>query len=392
MAAVSARAAFRRRAPLMALALVALLAGMWGALIRLGLVSSSVAPATSEAHGPLMALGFLGTLVSLERAVALRRPWAYLAPLATGLGALAALAGAPYGSTTALLGLGGLVLLADHLLLARIAPSAHNSIMGLGAAAWVAACVAWLAGADVGRFAYLLAGFLVLTIVGERLELTRVLARPKRVQRVLLGAVVLFACGLALSLFVRAIGVQIAGIGLLAQAGWLARYDIARRTVRLGGVTRFMAVALLAGYLWLSVAGALWLLDAPTVDGPAYDAALHAVFLGFVFSMVFAHAPVIVPAVLRTPMPFDRAFYLPLALLHASLALRLLGGDLAGELALWRWGGVLGGLAILAFLALTATKTIKGRNQHEQDRSGREPRRARRRTTVPSGAVRAPAP
>ena len=32
---------------------------------------------------------------SLERAVALDRPWAYIAPLAAGAGALAGLAGAP---------------------------------------------------------------------------------------------------------------------------------------------------------------------------------------------------------------------------------------------------------------------------------------------------------
>ena len=77
MGVSSAVIARRRRAPLMALALVALFAGLWGGLIRLGLSLPSAVTSAAELHGPLMALGFLGTLVSLERAVALDRPWAY---------------------------------------------------------------------------------------------------------------------------------------------------------------------------------------------------------------------------------------------------------------------------------------------------------------------------
>jgi len=39
-------------------------------------------------------------------------------------------------------------------------------------------------------------------------------------------------------------------------------------------------------------------------DGGGYDAVVHAIFLGFVISMVMAHAPVILPAVLRRPLPY----------------------------------------------------------------------------------------
>ena len=38
---------------------------------------------------------------------------------------------------------------------------------------------------------------------------------------------------------------------------------------------------------------------------PSYDAAVHALALGFVFSMVFGHAPIIFPAVLRVPVPYQ---------------------------------------------------------------------------------------
>lgn len=365
---VSTRVVGRRRSPLLALAMLALFAGLWGGLIRLGLAVPSVVTAASEVHGPLMALGFLGTLVSLERAVALGRPWAYVAPLAAGAGALAALAAAPDAFGPALLTLGGLVLLAAHAVLHRLQPSAHNAVMGLGAAAWCAAAVLWLSGADVSRFAPLLAGFLVLTIVGERLELTRAARRTERERALLLAAIGAFVGGLVISVAAESLGVRIAGAGLLGQALWLARYDIARRTVRMGGVTRYMAVALLAGYVWLAAAGVLWLASAALSDGPAYDASLHAVFLGFVMSMVFAHAPVIVPAVLRVPLPYRRSFYAHLGLLHVSLALRVLGGDLAGDLVLWQWGGILNEVATLLFLGATAGGVLGARRAEAKRR------------------------
>jgi len=366
----------------MALAVVALFAGLWGGLIRLGLSLPHVVTSAGEAHGPLMALGFLGTLVSLERAVALDRPWAYVAPLAAGTGALAGLGGASDSFAPALLTLAGSVLLAEHVVLHRLQPSAHNAVMGLGALAWSAAAVLWLAGADVSRFVPLLAGFLVLTIVGERLELTRAVRHTDWARWLLLSAVAVFVGGLALSIALEPLGMRVAGVALLGQALWLGRYDIARRTVRMGGVTRFMACALLAGYVWLACAGVLWTVYAALSDGPAYDASLHAVFVGFVMSMVFAHAPVIVPAVLRVQLPFRRGFYVHLGLLHASLALRLVGGDLAGDTALWQWGGIAGEVSIVLFLTVTAEGVLRARRTARRRASGRADRIRTRQAAV----------
>ena len=67
------------RAPLLVLGFVALLLGVAGGLVRLGLAL----PATTAGiawHGALMASAFFGTLIALERAVAIGRRWAYLAP------------------------------------------------------------------------------------------------------------------------------------------------------------------------------------------------------------------------------------------------------------------------------------------------------------------------
>ena len=53
---------------------------------------------------------------------------------------------------------------------------------------------------------------------------------------------------------------------------WLGRYDVARRTIRGHGLTRYMAAALLTGYAWLAVAGGLWASVGQMADGGAYDA------------------------------------------------------------------------------------------------------------------------
>ena len=73
----------------------ALLFGLWTGLARLGLMLPGGTPALAEFHGALMISGFLGTLISLERAVAIGRYWAYGAPALSALGALALFAGAP---------------------------------------------------------------------------------------------------------------------------------------------------------------------------------------------------------------------------------------------------------------------------------------------------------
>src|SRR3970282_1581372 len=86
------------RVPLLLPGMLALLAALWGGLLRLGWQLPAPPTPVAAFHGPLMVAGVLGTVIGMERAVALGRAWAYLAPLASGLGALALLAGSPAGS------------------------------------------------------------------------------------------------------------------------------------------------------------------------------------------------------------------------------------------------------------------------------------------------------
>jgi len=207
--------------------------------------------------------------------------------------------------------------------------------------------------------------FLVLTIAGERLELSRYLPPSPLATRMfalLLGLIVAGLLGAR-----SAWGPLLFASGLLALAAWLAKQDIARRTVRGRGLTRFIAICLLSGYAWLALGSALILAAQGLAPGTAaYDAALHAIALGFVFSMVIGHAPIIFPAVLRVAVPYHPTFYAPLALLHGSLALRF-AGDLAGRLDWVRIGGALNTLALAGFIGSTLIAVARGR------RTGRSP-------------------
>lgn len=327
--------------PLLVLGFIALAFGIAGGLARLG--ASISAPAGAIAlHGALMVSGFLGTVIGLERAVALGRRWAYAAPLASGLGGLCLILGFAAPGFALLALAAALLVAASTAVLAR-QPSLEMATLLAGA-------VAWLAG-NLSLYAALPAvpwwiAFFALTIGGERLELSRYLRRGTLAR-------VAFAA-LAGALLVAPLAPRALGVVLLLLAAWLLAFDLARVTVRQKGLPRYIAVCLLSGYAWLAFGG---LLLAAAV---AYDAALHAVFVGFVFSMVFGHAPVILPAVLRVPLPYHAALYVPLALLHLSLALRVFVSPLAGG-----WGNAAAiGLFIVTAAALAVRRARSVRAPH----------------------------
>jgi hypothetical protein len=232
--------------------------------------------------------------------------------------------------------------------------------MTLAAVLWVAGTVLWHLGFPFYRVVPWWAGFLVLTIAGERLELSRVLRVSSWARAEFLLWIALFVFGLVVGLGSFTAGVWLGGAGLLGLAGWLLRHEIAWRTLRRPGGPRFMGICLLSGHLWLAVAGALWMAYAHGfAAGPYYDAMLHAVFLGFVFSMIFGHALIILPSVLGVALPFRRVFYAHWALLHGSLLLRVVG-----DLAVWtpgqRWGGLGNAVAIVLFLISSAVAASVG--------------------------------
>jgi hypothetical protein len=210
----------------------------------------------------------------------------------------------------------------------------------------------------------------VLTIAGERLELARLTRFPRWAMRAFFALIGVYVVGLLVLTFSPRgdLGTRIVGLALLLIALWLLRFDIARKTVRRTGLTRFIALNLLIGYVWLVGSGLLVLIFGQQAAGPIYDAQLHTLFLGFVFGMIFGHAPVIFPAVLGRDVSYGPHFYGHVGLLHISLGVRVLA-DLVGLIVLRRWGGMLNGVALLLFLGVTVVALRKGRVESAQTKA-----------------------
>lgn len=355
-----ARRGVPRHAVLLVPAALALLAGLDAALQLMDLPTPISSTRLPDVHGPLLVLGFLGTLISLERAIALGRPAGLLAPALLGMGGLLLLSPVPLRAGQWLLVAGTAALVADYVPLWRRQRDHAVLVQSLGAVLAVGAAVLWLGGVDVPPLLPWLVGFVVLTLAGERLELARLAMGPRAGGVLVLLSTAFSAC-LVAALIWPSVGHPMLGAVVLALVSWLARHDVARRTVHATGAARFAALGMLAGYAWLAVAGAVWLGGTP--GGAAYDAVVHAVFLGFTMSMVMAHAPMILPAVLRHPLPYHPAMLAPLALLHGSLVLRLWLGDALGSLPAWRTGGVLNILALLSFTAVAAWSAARSRRE-----------------------------
>ncbi len=336
--------------PLLAPAMLALLAALWAGLVRLGWPWPALRPTWPLTHGVLMIPAFFGGLISLERAVALRSRWPWLAPLLHGLGGLVlVVGGSPHWAFPFLLA-GALVFVAMFVVIVRRHPATHTVVMAISVVALAIGDGLWGAGWPVYRVVPWWMAFLVLTIAAERLELGRLQRLSGSAHTAFLAAVALVLAGLPMP---STWGVRLVGAGFAALALWLLHYDVARKTVRMQGLPRFAAWCLLIGYGWLAIGGAWMVWAGQQRGGFAYDGMLHAVLVGFVFSMIFGHAPIIFPALLGRMAAFHPRLYLPLVGLHASLALRLIG-DAAQNLALRRWGGLLNALFILIFFAFMA--------------------------------------
>ena len=348
------------RYPIFASALVGLVTGIWAGLIRIGWWFPFSEHIPLEAHGPLMVSGFLGIVIGLERAVGLNQKWNYLAPALTGIGVLGVIVGLPSPLPRLLITLGSLVFVLISLRIVQIRKAMFTVTMALGALALYVGNMLWMLGHPIFNAVYWWGAFLIFTIAGERLELARIV-QVSKVGRILFTMMVtLLAMGLIIVSFSPETGVFLTGAGMAGIGLWLLRYDIARKTVRTAGLPRFTATNLLIGYIWLSVSGTLAIWFGAVDSGPQFDAILHSLFLGFVFSMIFGHAPMIFPSLLQVPMLFHWSFYFHVVLLHIALLVRV-GGDLSG----WFTGRSLGGLMNAAVLALfflnTGIAIIRGK-------------------------------
>jgi hypothetical protein len=294
-----------------------------------------------------MISGLFGTLIGVERAVALDRGWSWAAPAFSGLGTLALLVGAPEAVGAGAFAAAAAVLAGALLLITMQQPAVFTGALLFGALAWLAGNVLWLMGRPVPDLMGWWLAFLVLTIAGARLELSRLIPWRRGGEALFLLAISLLVAGARNGLMTEN-GAVLFGLALLVTTLWLLRHDIALLNVRRTGQTRFMAACMLAGYAWLGSAGLVLIAFPPGDSSFGYDVALHTILIGFVLSMVFGHALIILPAVARRRLRYASILYLPLALLHLSVVLRV-GGGLAGWEAGRKGSGIIVVIALLTF-------------------------------------------
>lgn len=324
-----------------------LLAAIWSGWIRIGW--NFPASGLASQHGTLMVNGFLASLIFLERAVSFKNKWILLLPLLNALSILA---------------------FAFHLI------SAAEIIFVVGSIGYLLMCIYFIFRfKELYYLVFLIAsfclvtgniilyktsfypsavnwwiGFFLFTIVAERLELSRFLSL-NNLKRLLLWiclGVVLFALAWPFHFY----GNIFLSIGIGMTALWLLKYDMARHSVKVKGQHRYSGLLLIAGYGWLLIMSLLMIVQDKLVFG--YDAILHSFFIGFVFSMIFSHAVIILPAITKIPVKLYRPIlYAWFILLQASLVVRILA-DIIGDVLCRKIGGMANGVSILLFFISVA--------------------------------------
>lgn len=334
--------------------LIGLVTGILAGLYRIGWIDLSASYAGQ--HGGLMVGSFLGTLICLERAVVIKKKLIFLIPLVAGLSGLLFLLNMNMPAKAALV-LAGIGLTSMFIYFYRKTKETYHLVMLAGALCWLTGNVLLLVKQLYPAATTWWIGFLFLTIAGERLELTRFLPVTRLKRFILFLSLGLFITSLVVPFHTW--GKYLFASGLIVAAIWLLKYDMAGKSLKREGLSRYSGTALISGYVWLLISGLFFLKGEMT--GYLYDAALHTFFIGFVFSMIFAHGPIILPGIAGIHFkPYHPLLYVWLILLHLSLATRI-GADLAFNVDLRMWSGMINAIVILAFFISMAAIVKFGR-------------------------------
>jgi hypothetical protein len=174
-------------------------------------------------------------------------------------------------------------------------------------------------------------------------------------EKMFIVLLVIFVIGVLFSF--HGIGNLISGLALIAISIWLMRNDVIGINLKNQYLPKFVAIALLCGYVALLLTGVFFF--SLSDQWLTYDAIVHSFFLGFVFSMIFAHGPMILPGIMGiVATPFHKILYLWLLLLQVSWLARVFS-DIAMTLDIRKLSGLLSALAILGYFITMAILTIR---------------------------------
>ena len=322
--------------------LLSLIAGILGGLTRIGWQI----PAANLAglHGLIMVGGFLGTVISFEKTLPLKHKAWLIVPLISGLSVLFMVTGnyvlALYLQLIASLGL----VIAMFRWLIQTKDSFYR-IMIIGSLAWMVGISGLIAGRAIPSMLPWFMAFILFIIIGERLELTRFLPSSRFKKSLLYFMLTLYLAGIFIPYHLG--GRHMLGISLAGISSWLLFNDLIKISIKKTGQHQYIAILLLAGYVWLLLTGII-LIVYPSL-GYMYDALVHSFFLGFAFSMIFAHGPIIVPGIIKKNYHlFSQSLYIWVIGFQLTLAIRLIG-DIMSKDVLRMGGGIGNAIFIILF-------------------------------------------
>jgi hypothetical protein len=330
--------------------MLSLIVGIIGGWLRLGWAQFNI-PEAAFHHGIIMTGSFLGALISMERAVVMKNKGWFLIPIL----AILALPFNLFGFTqlaiiSLVLSSAGLTFLM-YIQSMKVKEASHY-VITLGAFCWAVGNALLLKSDFIPMVVPWWIAFLLFTIVGERLELSRFLP-VKKVFVIFLYALI---AGVFCSFFIpfHFGGSRITGILIAVIALWLLRFDMARKSVKKKGVYRYIGLGLIVGFVWLLVHALIMIF----LENHAlyYDLWVHSFFLGFAFSMIWAHAPIIFPAVVKVKrLIYHLVLYIPWLLFQLSLIGRV-WASFSGNIELRQFFGVANGwIILLMFLSMGVT-------------------------------------
>lgn len=329
------------------LMIFSLLLAVWSGWLRIGWNF----PVTNVAaqHGALMVNSFLASLIFLERAVTFRNKWVLLLPFINAASTLAFIFNLPTAAQLMFIaGSSGFVIMCSYFI-CRYKETYYIIFLAGAICLLVGNIILFKTNFFPNAVTWWI-GFLLITIVAERLELSRFLALSNFKRSLLWICILLVIFALAWPFHLY--GNIFLSVAIAATALWLLKFDMAKHSIKVKGQHRYSGLLLIVGYAWLLVMAGFLILQNRLAF--RYDAVLHSFFIGFVFSMIFSHAVIVLPAVTGLVVKVYRPIlYLWFVLLQASLIVRIVS-DVVVDVLCRKIAGMANGLSILLFFVSMA--------------------------------------
>ncbi|MCI0447769.1 hypothetical protein L0152_31720 [bacterium] len=346
--------------------LIAISIGIWRIAVTRGFNLPPI-PESWPAHGEIMLGGFLASLIIFERMIALPIDSLIWVPYVYATSALMLHSGHPFARGIHLAALAGWLL---HRWIAYRKFHRWEKPLVESVAFITLTSALMYPGGLPSRPEVALQGlvFPIAVIAVERLEMSFLLKKigSRMVLLLLIGWCSLWNLSTWRGIPNHSV---MGGITLLLVA-LIAFYDTALRVSQKqsDGLHKFLRTALMLSYAWLFL-GAVAMTASSKISSAIFkDVQFHLIGLGFIFTMILGHAPLILSSAL-SKLPPKKAPMIPFLVFQAATVLRILGDfALLKSVPFWQWSGWISGLIhAISFFVYVATLAffIRIRNKKE---------------------------